>query len=303
MDQSRPTKKWAFDRSRLVVVDGDYRQEYQVRAAPGDAFGTRMELLSDAAGAFLDAGANVLVTPTDQDVSVGRSGAAATDVVVFSHQCAAAFRACIDRHPRGSAATLVGALGPAVELLTLDEIDEAALQSTYRARAEALIRAHVDAVICRAFTELPALLVAIRAVKEVNADVPVIATMCFDCGPNQTDTAMGVSVPQACEALAGLGLVAIGSEGGRSPDTAPAVTTKLAELTDLPLWATVSPGHPLLEDGRIVYSDGPKEFAERCKALAMAGATFVGGSAGTTVEHAAAWASSISSDKRLKKRA
>lgn len=296
-------KKWVIDRSQLVVVDGDYRREYQVRAVTGEAFGSRLELLSDAAGAFLDAGASVLVTPTDQDVSVGRSSAAATDTVVFSHQCAAAFRACIDHHPRGTGATLVGALGPAIELLTLDEIDEATLHQSYRARAEALIRAGVDAVLCRAFTELPALLVAIRAIKEANADVPVIATMCFDCGPSQTDTAMGVSVPQACEALVGLGLAAIGSEGGRSPDTAPAVTTKLAELTDLPLWVTVSPGHPQLEEGRLTYSDGPREFAERCKALALAGATLVGGSAGAAADFTAAWASAITSDKRLKKRA
>lgn len=303
MDQPRPAKRWVIDRTHLRVVDGDYRREYQVRAAPGEAFGTRMELFSDAAGAFLDAGATVLVTPTDHSASVGQSGGTGTDAVLFSHQCAVAFRACIGHHPRGTAATLVGALGPPIELLTLDEIDEATLLQTYRARAEALIRARVDAVLCRGFTELPALLAAIQAVKEVAAGVPVIATMCFDCGPNQTDTAMGVSVPQACEALAGLGLAAIGFDGGRSPDTAPAVLAKLAELTDLPLWVTVSPGHPQLEEGRLTYSDGPKEFAERCKALAMAGATFVGGSAGATTEYAAAWASAMSSDKRLKKRA
>lgn len=302
MDQPRSPKKRAFDRSRLLVVDGDYRREYQSRAVPGEAFGTRVELLSDAASAFLDAGASVIVTPTDHTVPVGQSGGTGTDAVLFAHQCAAALRACIDRHPRSHTTTLVGALGPTIELLTLDEIDEATLHQTYRAQADALIRARVDAILCRGFTELPALLAAIRAVKHVAADLPVIATLCFDCGPNQTDTAMGVSVPQACEALAGLGLAAIGFDGGRSPDAAPAVLTKFIELTDLPLWVTVSPGHPQLVEGRLTYSDGPKEFAERCKALALAGATFVGGSAGATAEHVAAWASAISSDKRLKKR-
>lgn len=303
MDQPRSAKKWAFDRSRLLVVDGDYRREYQSRAVQGEAFGTRVELLSDAASAFLDAGASVIVSPTDHAEPVGPTGGAGTDAVLFSHQCAAALRACIDRHPRSNATTLVGAMGPTVELLILDEIDEATLHQIYRAQAEALIRARVDAILCRGFTELPALLAAIRAAKQVAADLPVIATLCFDCGSNQTDTAMGVSVPQVCETLAGLGLAALGADGGRSPDTAPAVLAKFAELTDLPLWVTISPGHPQLEEGRLTYSDGPKEFAERCKALALAGATLVGGSAGATADYVAAWASAISSDKRLKKRA
>lgn len=303
MHQPWRAKKWAFDRTQLVVVDGDYRREYQSRAVPGEAFGTRVELLSDAASAFLDAGANVIVTPTDHAMSVGPTGGAGTDAVLFSHQCAAALRASIDRHPRSKTTTLVGALGPTVELLTLGEIDEATLLQAYRAQTDALIRARVDAILCRGFTELPALLAAIRAVKHAAADLPVIATLCFDCGPNQTDTAMGVSVPQACEAMAGLGLAAIGFDGGRSPDAAPAVLAKLTELTDLPLWGTISPGHPQLEEGRLTYSDGPKEFAERCKALALAGATLVGGSDGATAEYVAAWASAISSDKRLKKRA
>jgi methionine synthase I (cobalamin-dependent) len=131
--------------------------------------------------------------------------------------------------------------------------------------------------------------------------LPVIGSMTFDSGPEQVETALGTTVPQACAEMAEAGAAVVGCDCGDSPDSAPAVVSLIRQSCDLPIWVKVDAGQPELVEGRVVYPETPQEFAGRLKPLAQQGANFVGGCCGASAGHIAALAA-IRNKPRRKQR-
>ena len=57
------------------------------------------------------------------------------------------------------------------------------------------------------------------------------------------------------------------------------------EATDFPVWIKPNAGLPVLKDGQTVFPMVPEEFASFVPELVRAGAKFIGGCCGTTLEH------------------
>ncbi len=288
----------AFDpadyRHKIILTDGDSAAEFFARGwsetTPIEYANTkRSDMVSDVAAAFLDAGARLLVTNTARANTLSfpglsEAGDPSTDeVIAMNRQGAAICRTVVREHPARNV-LVVGAMGPGERLLTLNEIDEAALSAAYGTQAAALADGGVDAILCRAFTEIQAAVIAVRAAIEATG-LPVIGTMVFDSGPEQTETTLGVAVPQACIELAEAGVAAMGCDCGRNPDGIPMVVGLMREACDLPIWVKIDAGPAELAEGRVVYPETPQAFAERISALIDAGAGLVGGCCGVTVEH------------------
>ncbi|MFH1418018.1 MAG: homocysteine S-methyltransferase family protein [Planctomycetota bacterium] len=286
-------------RNQLLIAAGDSRGELLLR---GWSFSdpieranlTRPQLVRDAAEAFLDAGADVLVTITHganavalaQGSESGHPGE--VDVGEINRRGAELFRAAVSDYPAGGRYVL-GGIGPVEQLLMLDEIEEQALYDAYAAQAKALASGGVDGILCQSFTELDSLLVAVRAAI-ATTNLPVIGAMTFDSGAERTETALGVTAPQACEALMDAGAAGVGCDGGESPDGVAGAVALVRASGESPIWASISPGLPELMDGEVVYPESPEDFASRLPVLVDAGASFVGGGRGTSVEHIAALA-------------
>jgi methionine synthase I (cobalamin-dependent) len=193
-----------------------------------------------------------------------------------------------------------GAVGPIERLLLLDEIGESALSEAYARQAEALAAGGADAILCRSFVEVGALVVAIRAAIQATG-LPVIGSMTFDSGPEQVETALGTTVPQACAEMAEAGAAVVGCDCGDSPDSTPAVVSLIRQSCGLPIWVKVDAGLPELVEGRVVYPETPPEFAGRLESLVQEGANFVGGCCGASAGHVAALAT-IRNQPRRKQR-
>lgn len=295
-------------RSSILIAAGDISAEFPAkdRPAPGlleQANLRAPDIVRDAAGRFLDGGADILVTLTDgaNEVAMAESiesgDLTAEQVVTMNRQGAELCRQAVIAR-RGSSAFVFGAIGPVEGLLTLDEVPEDALHAAYAAQAEALVAGGADAVLCRSFTEIRMLRFAVEAAMKV-VNVPVIGSMAFDSGADYTETVMGVSVPSACVELLQAGVAVIGCDGSAFPDSAASVVSLLHDSCDLPIWAEVNAGQPEFGDPLPTYPETPEKFAARLQPLAVAGARFIGGGRGVTAAHIAAFAAA--GDRYLQK--
>jgi len=293
-------------RNRLLIADGDLRGELMARGWKQPDFCElanleRPEWVRDVAEAFLDAGAEILVTNTEaanflalaqrpetNDVTPERIAEMCRRGAEIARQAVSEFPAK-DRY-------VFGAVGRVQQLLMLGEVSEKDLTEAYKNQAQALAEGGVEAILCRGFTELVALQIAVRAARATG--LPVITTMAFDCGGDQTETTLGVTVPQMCEALASEVVAALGCDGGESPDTTAKIVALLRQSSPLPIWVAVDAGLPQLIEGRAVYPETPADFAERLKPLAAAGANFIAGRRGATPAHIAAMVKAKRAPKR-----
>ncbi len=249
----------------------------------------QVETIRAMAEAYLAAGARVLVTFTDDANAVAmadaiEAGEVATEMLATVNRDAAALcRTAIETH--GEADCWVsGAMGPVEPLLRLDEIGSEVLSDAYRTQATALAQGGADAILCRSFVEIEALVVAVTAAREASG-LPVVGSMTFDCGPESSETTMGVTVPQACQSLVEAGAAMVGCDRARQPDGAAALVSLMRQSCDLPIWVEVNAGLPELDEQRLVYPETPIAFGERFEALAEAGALILGGGHGATPAH------------------
>ena len=284
-------------RDKITVSGGDFLSELLARAQPPSPLWERLnvkrpDIVRVVADAFVGAGAVVLATNTDRanavslSEAVGAGDVSSAEITSINREGAAIYRAALDGVP-GRSGGVFGAIGPVEPLLMLDEIKEQVLHDAYRAQAEALAEGGVDAILCRSFTELESLLIAVKAAIQA-AGLPVVASMTFDAGPDYTETSLGVTVPQACTALVDAGVAMVGCDHGMFPDATDAIVSLLRESCDLPVWVEVNAGQAELQEEHVVHPEPPEPFAERLAAIVGAGASFMGGGRGTSAGHIAA---------------
>ncbi len=282
--------------SSLRIADGDWRLELATRVPSPLSVWDHASLLHPdmvrlVADAFLDSGADCLTTHTPRanmismQSSITPGKVSTADLKDMNRQWAALCRAAVMEHPAKNRLVL-GTLGPVEPLLTLAEIDTANLERAYTEQSAALAEGGVDAILCREFTELDALLVAVTAAEKTR--LPVIACMTFDSAAEPPQTALGVTIAQAVAALTDAGVAAVGCDSGDSPENMVDVVTAMRKATDLPIWATICPGSLQLVEGQVVYPEKPGDFASRLTATRKAGANFIAGGRGVTAEHIAA---------------
>ncbi|HKQ49750.1 MAG TPA: homocysteine S-methyltransferase family protein [Phycisphaerae bacterium] len=310
-------------RHRVLIAAGDTRAELVARGWDRPDFCELANLekpdaVRDIADAFLDAGIDVLVTMTEsanvlaQPQRPKTEGLTSERAAEICRRGAEVCRQAVAEFP-AKGRYVFGAIGPVQQLRMLDEISESDLAAAYEAQARSLADGGVDALVLRGFAELAALQIAVRAARATI--LPVIATMAFDAGPDQTETTLGVSVPQMCAALmepvgqvsqvgqASLpanpsGLLALGCDG-QSPDSAAKVVALLRQSApDIPIWCALDAGHPQLIDNRAVYPESPEDFAARAKTVVAAGANILAGRRGATPAHLAALAKALCAPKR-----
>jgi len=295
-------------RSSILIAVGDISAEFpdKDRLAPGlsEQANVRVpDIVREIAGRFLDGGADILVTLTDGANAVGMSEPLESgdltleQVLAMNRQGAELCREAVIAR-QGSSAFVFGAIGPVEPLLVLNEISEQALLDAYTAQAEALVAGGADAVLCRSFTEIRMLRLAVEAARKV-VNVPVIGSMAFDSGADYTETVMGVSVPSACAELLDAGVATVGCDRSAFPDTTVSVVSLLRDSCDLPIWAEVNAGQPEFGGPLPIYPETPAQFAARLEPLADAGARFIGGGRGATAAHITAFAAAR--DHYLKK--
>lgn len=192
---------------------------------------------------------------------------------------------------------LVGVMGPSGKILAVNEAPEAEVAESFRLHSRALADAGADAICLETFSEMAEALLAVRTVRGT-VDLPIIACMSFDSGPQRTRTVMGSEAAEAASALAEAGADVVGMNCGGGVAHALAPVVALRANMKLPLWVKPSIGLPDLVDGELQYPQTPEDFCEPIPNLLEAGANIIGGCCGVGPEHIRRLAAIVASRRR-----
>ncbi len=270
----------------LVVADGGWSTALHARGVPQGqpaelANLTHPHLVERLAGEYAESGAQILCTNTfAANRLMFERRKIQADWAEVSRAGVEISRKVADR----AGLTVVGTIGPSGRILAVREAREEQLEQCFADQARVLVDAGAEALVLETFSELAEVLLVLRAVKAVT-EVPVIACMSFDSGPQRTRSVMGTDAAQAAAALEAAGADLVGSNCGAGVAHAlPAVVALLGHTTR-PVWVKPNAGTPLLEDGRPVWRVTPEEFAGHLSPLIEAGVSVLGGCCGTGPEH------------------
>jgi len=190
-------------------------------------------------------------------------------------------------------AASIGPLGALVKpygTLTMTQVRE-----IFQEQARVLLEADADLILLETFGSLLEAAEAVRAVRDLSSDVPILAQMTFLADGR---TAFGESAVHALSTLARAGADAVGMNCTLGPQESHDVFTRLPASITAPLAVMPNAGYPTVVHGRNVYLSSPDYLREYAEAFVEAGAAIVGGCCGTTPEHIRAMAKAVSGRKR-----
>jgi methionine synthase I (cobalamin-dependent)/5,10-methylenetetrahydrofolate reductase len=242
---------------------------------------------------YLDAGARILTTNTWD----------ANRVKLTSHEWADSLEKINREGVRlareaaaGELAFVAGSIGPLGALVKpYGALQLSQVREIFEEQARLLLESGVDLVLLETFGSLLEAAEAVRAVRGLSSDIPLVAGMTFLADGR---TAFGESVSHALSTLALAGADAVGMNCTLGPQETHDLFLKLAASVSAPLSVMPNAGYPSVVHGRNVYLSSPDYLREYAAAFVEAGAAIVGGCCGTTPEHIRAMAREVSGRKR-----
>ncbi len=174
----------------------------------------------------------------------------------------------------------IGPIGLKVEpygKITLNECYEYFFET-----AENLIQNNVDLIVLETFPGLAQLKEAIKAVRDIDKDIPIIAEVTLN---DEGNTIYGETPENVARILNDLPVDIIGANCSVGPALLLESLAKFKTYTKKFISAMPNAGMPRVVDGRFIYLSSPEYFAEYTKRFIEIGINIIGGCCGTTPEH------------------
>ena len=236
---------------------------------------------------YLRAGANIILTCTFGGTRFRLSGHGWADRVLEVNRQAAK----LARAEAGDDAFVAGDMGPTGQLLApLGTLTATEVADAYADQATGLVEGGVDFLLIETMSDLGEAKAAIEGIRRVT-DLPIVCTFSFD---THGRTMMGLK-PEAVAEQIGPLVEGVGANCGRDPAEFPAILrTMRSAAPHALLWAKPNAGLPRIEGDQTVYDATPAYMGQIATELCQAGAQVIGGCCGTTPEHIAVMAKSLS---------
>ncbi|HYM49224.1 MAG TPA: homocysteine S-methyltransferase family protein [Candidatus Limnocylindrales bacterium] len=273
----------------ILVADGATGTNYQqmglaIGVAPEEWILDQPDEVRALHRAFVAAGADIILTDTFGGTAPRlRESPYADRARDLNRQAAMLAREAAATRP---GVLVAGSMGPTGLLMEpLGDLTQAAAVEAFAEQAAALAEGGVDLLLLETFFALEEAQAAIEGVRRATA-LPLVVTFSFDQG---TRTMMGVSPTQVVQAIAPLGVAALGANCGKSLDAMEAIVTEMAGLrAGVPLWIKPNAGLPRMAGDVAVYETSPQTMADYAARFIRAGAQVVGGCCGSSPAHVAA---------------
>ncbi|HEY6194992.1 MAG TPA: bifunctional homocysteine S-methyltransferase/methylenetetrahydrofolate reductase [Candidatus Eisenbacteria bacterium] len=188
------------------------------------------------------------------------------------------------REIAGTTAFVAGSMGPLGKALEpFGAIAAAQAEAAFRTQAEGLLEGGLDVFVLETFQDLTEILAAIRAVRAVTAEVPIVAQMTFG---EDGKTRYGHTPALVVRALKQAGANVVGVNCGVGPQaTLELIEQFVAAADGTPVSAMPNAGLPQFVEGRYVYLSSPDYFADFAARAVGLGVRLIGGCCGTTPAH------------------
>jgi 5-methyltetrahydrofolate--homocysteine methyltransferase len=281
-----------LEEKHVLVADGATGTNYQEAGlepgvAPEEWLFDAPERVLELHRAFVDAGSDLVLSCTFGATSIrladGPLAGRAREVNLRAVELA--------REAAGGRALVAGSLGPTGQLCEpLGPLGLEDASAAYAEQAAALAEGGADVLVLETFFALEEALAAIEGISRVT-DIPVVVAFSFDQG---THTMMGLTARDVAEAVAPLGVAAVGANCGRSLEDNDAVVEEmLAASAGLPVWVKPNAGVPKIVGDTVVYEADPADLAAHARRYVEQGARIVGGCCGSTPAHVRAVAEAV----------
>jgi methionine synthase / methylenetetrahydrofolate reductase(NADPH) len=174
----------------------------------------------------------------------------------------------------------VGPLGVQIEPLGKLSYDEA--RDAFKEQIKGLLDGGVDLIVLETFSLLPELLQAIRAVRELDQTIPLMAQVTIN---DDGQLVSGASLDSVVAEIQKQKVDVLGLNCSVGPKAMLDALEHLKSLTTIPLSVQPNAGLPQNIGGRNIYLASPEYMAEYAKRFIQTGASIVGGCCGTNPEH------------------
>jgi len=286
----------------VLVADGAMgTMLFEMGLKPGDCPEllnlSKPEILKEVAQVYFKVGADIIETNT-----FGGSPLKLSDYRL-EDKCEEINTKAVEcvRKVVAESAYISGSCGPSGSLLEpYGNTEPETLENAFERQISTLTKAGVDIICIETMTDLLEATIAVKAVKNINPEIPVMVSMTFDKIPKGYYTIMGVNIEDAVKGLEDAGADIIGSNCGNGIDNMIEIATQIKALSDRPILIQSNAGIPENNDGVIVYPESPTYFEDKTLELIEAGVSIIGGCCGTTPEHIKAIRKVVNSSIRAK---
>ena len=268
------------------LMDGPTGTELHKRGMPLGACTAQLarehpEALLELQRVYVEAGAQVLVTPT---LGANRGALEKFGLADRVEEYNARLTG-LTRQAAAGRALVAGDLGPTLHAIPpYGETPFEVLVGFYAEQAAALERAGVDLFLVESVMAMAEARAAVLGIRESGSRRPILVTCYCD---EEGRTPSGTDVLACAIVMQGMGVTAFGLNCV-DPAVAEEQLARLHLYTDLPLIAEPSAGLPDLASGKPDYPDNADAFARRTPQWAAAGVRIFGGCCGTAPAHIAA---------------
>ena len=275
------------DPERIVLFDGAmgtmlYQKGVFINQCYDELSVRSPDLVRDIHREYVKAGAEVLETNSfgANRVKLAQYGLEG-QVQAINRAAAAIAREVADesKHP----VLVAGAVGPlGVRLEPYGPTSEEEARSVFREQLAALKEGGADLFILETFSDLHEIKEAIRAAREIDASMPIVAQMTIGADHH---TSYGATAEDVARTLDQWGADVIGLNCSVGPQIILECIERMATATRRKLSAQPNAGMPREVGGRSMYMASPEYMATYARHLIHAGAKVLGGCCGTTPEH------------------
>ncbi len=247
------------------------------------------EAIANLERSFVDAGSDIILTCTFGGTRLRLDASGLADRFEDVNQKAVKIAQEVTR---GTDVLVAGSIGPTGHMLApLGTLNEEDAEADFQAQAKLLVEAGVDLLVIETQFDLAEATAAIRGVRAVDAQIPLVCSFSYDRG---TRTMMGVKPETMAAAIGELAVDVLGINCGRSLEENFQALGQLRQATDKPIWFKPNAGMPEMdEDGKPTYSVSPVEMGAMVPGWLEAGAQLVGGCCGTSPAHLAEIAKAV----------
>ena len=188
----------------------------------------------------------------------------------------------IARRAASESTFVAGSMGPLpLKIQPAGPISSASARETFVEQAEVLIDAGVDLIFLETFRQLQMLREAVRAVKSISTDIPIVASFAFKPVRHYF---VGPTPEEVARQVATWGVDVLGTNCVNGPQVMLDIAERLGSVSEIPLSVMPNAGTPEQVDGRTLYLASPEYMAEYARRYVQAGVQLVGGCCGTTPE-------------------
>ncbi|MCX8051097.1 MAG: bifunctional homocysteine S-methyltransferase/methylenetetrahydrofolate reductase [Chlorobi bacterium] len=294
MPSQRPTfAERLSDRVRPIVAVGSIEHELARHTddRPELAAVQSPLLLEDVIARFVEAGAELVLTPTERASRLWLEPLDRAEKVYELNRKAV----WIARKAARKAAYVGGVVAPPPAMLEpIGPLTKDMLRRSVAEQAIALLDGGCDVLVLKSFVDLDELLIALETVAPIANGTPIVALKSFPEDGAVLATSFPADVARLLAAQAAV--AAVGACGTVGPQRMRSIVAAMRSGTALPLAALPDCGIPTIVGGKAIYTADADYVARSVRHLADLGTRIVGTDRGTTVPIVAAISEALRSE-------